>query len=355
MVLYTSPIDPHVHFRGQEYTQPFIKWGFEDAQAIGLAAVIEQPNPKPNLIDAVTITNRMSLANSYRGNILHKAHIGMTTNPNQVKGALDLLTRGNGLNSDKIFYVHSTGDLGLLDRDYTRWIWKLKVAKEYKGVSIGHFESENMFKSEFDPDIPITHSLRQNSIAELTKVNEQVIDAWNAGFQGTFYVAHASSPDTIDFLNAERSGTRKPPFRIVIEATPHHALLNWRDYSLHGNRVKMNPPLRDENMQKEIYERIHQGKVDVIGTDHAPHPLDKKDSLTNPVSGIPVLPIIPFFIQKLIKDGMKPDLLKRLFFDNANELFFQGRVQARKVEAEYDPSLWNKYGYNPFSRIDGTI
>ena len=44
---YVSPIDPHVHLRGDEYTTNFLEMGFDDARVVGLVAMIEQPNPQP--------------------------------------------------------------------------------------------------------------------------------------------------------------------------------------------------------------------------------------------------------------------------------------------------------------------
>ena len=39
--------------------------------------------------------------------------------------------------------------------------------------------------------------------------------------------------------------------------------------------------------------------------------------------------------------------------DEASEIF-DLNFKKRYVDIEYNPKLWEKYGYNPFSRIDGT-
>ena len=43
--------------------------------------------------------------------------------------------------------------------------------------------------------------------------------------------------------------------------------------------------------------------------------------------------------------------IKRVTFDTANELFFGGRIPEEQVNVEYDPTLWEKYGYNPFAKL----
>jgi len=68
METFLAPIDPHVHFRGTEYPdQNFMKEGFRDARAAGLVAVMEQPNPTPNLTSTDVIAKRIILGHKVRG------------------------------------------------------------------------------------------------------------------------------------------------------------------------------------------------------------------------------------------------------------------------------------------------
>jgi len=351
MPKYLAPIDPHVHLRGTEYPDHnFLEIGFKNAKAVGLSAVLEQPNPTPNLTTVDNIVTRKEYATAYRGHVKHNVHIGMTTNETQIRNALSALTkRQNDLISDKIFYVHSTGDMGLLDPELQKKIWEIKWETGYDGVSIGHFEDESEFSDlEFDPENPLTHSLKQNRGSETTQVERQIENAKNANFKGTFYIAHCSNPETIDFIESERPHL---PFEVVVEATFHHLFLNTTDYDIHKNGVKMNPPLRMPKHQESLLEHALAGRIQIIGTDHAPHPLEKKKS-DSPPSGIPALPFWPKGIELLRKNGMSQELLDNMTFHTANRLFNLG-LSPKKVEIEYKPSLWESYGYNPFSRVDG--
>lgn len=344
-------IDPHVHLRGEEYNTNYMKLGFEHAKKSGLIAIMEHPNPNPKLTNAENIRNRLKKGKRYRRKISHGIHMGITNDENQVRQALEAVQRGDcGLVSDKTFYVDSTGNMGILDEDFQKRLWEIKAEMGYKEVSIGHFEDEKEFNVKFNPEYPVTHSQRQNSGAELVQVERQVRNAMDAGFKGIFYVAHVSNPDTIYFL---RSMEGKVPFEIATEVTWHHMFLNTDDYLVHKNRVKMNPPLRFPNIQEELLEYVLSGKVTLIGSDHAPHDLTKKDHPKKPSSGIPAIPFWPKGVELLKRYGIKDRLLRQITFDNANRIFKLG-LEPKEITTQYDPSLWEAYGFNPFSRIDGS-
>lgn len=353
---FLTPIDPHVHMRGLEYGTPYAQWAIEDADSVGLAAILEQPNPKPWLVDSrALMARKRQITDIYEslwrdeavaGLPEYRAHIGMTTDYEQAVRAIQY-AKDHRL-AIKIFFVHSTGNMGILDEAYQRWLWQTIAMIGFEGPVIGHFELESAFQGEFDPANPVSHSKRQHENAELLQVVKQLENAKATGFRGIFYVAHASSPKTVNYLKStkDRGGL---PFEIVIEATFHHLLLNWDDYKIHGNRVKMNPPLRSPQSQKALLAQYLEGLIDVIGTDHAPHPVEAKDS-DKPPSGIPALPFWPRGIELLREAGASEDLIEKTTFYNANEVFGLG-LDPESIVREYDESLWDKYGFNPFSRL----
>jgi allantoinase len=62
-----------------------------------------------------------------------------------------------------------------------------------------------------------------------------------------------------------------------------------------GNRVKVNPPLRSRANRELLWERLAEGRIDVIGSDHTPWPLVTKDRLPvlEAASGAPSLDWYP--------------------------------------------------------------
>ncbi|KKN96829.1 hypothetical protein LCGC14_0164730 [marine sediment metagenome] len=354
---YVTPIDPHVHLRGLEYPDhSFMQWAIEDADAAGVAYLLEQPNPKPWLVKGHIIAERrvkfyklsrhLYDEGTISGDVSHKCHIGLTTDYEQAVAAILYAKAAD--TAIKIFFVHSTGDMGILNGAYQQWLWRTIAMIGFTGPVIGHFEMESAFQGKFDPDEPLSHSTHQHENAEIIQIVKQLKWAHEAGFAGTFYIAHASSPKTVNFADWYRHH-EKPPYKVVIEGTFHHLLLNWDDYAIHGNRVKMNPPLRSPASQEELLNQYLDGKIDVIGTDHAPHPVEAKDSSTPP-SGIPALPFWPRGIEILRERGASEDLILRTTFSNANEIFGLA-IEPETVEREYDITLWDKYGFNPFQRL----
>ena len=352
---YTRPIDPHVHLRGSEYKTDFLRIGLQHAADCELSCVLEQPNPVPQLISPLVIARRNHLAEEIMvdediSGLEHHCHIGLTTRPAQVEMALKAAkNREHGIRAAKAFWVHSTGDMGLLDPEYQKKVWEIAVAVGYDGPLIQHCEDEAHFTGDFIVSHPITHSIRQNTTSEYYQVARQLTNAAAAGFRGTFYVAHVSSPATVGFIKEFRSS--HPEMKIVMEACWHHFLLNTDDYKTHGNNVKMNPPLREPALQERMLEHVLRGDIQILATDHAPH--EPKD-LAKPASGIPGIPFWPKGIEILRRHGISETLLYEITFGNAKQVFGLDCVP-KKTVATYDPSMWEPYSFNPYSRIDGTL
>ena len=368
MVRYLSPIDPHVHLRWNEYpNHDFMQWGFDDARAVGLRAVIEQPNTEPALTTFETISERIKLVDRFRRNVVHAIHIGLTPNLHQQRTAMALvMLRGDVLDrivSTKTFYVRSTksGEIEIVDPDYQKYSWENKARFRYEGPDVGHFEDGELFVEKFDPNNPKTHSLRQSPEAEVSQVDRQLNFAHESGYRGRIVILHTSTYDTIDFVD-DFNKRVNPDFKVYFEVTPHHMFLNSdEDYDFmqkhygNGNLVKMNPPLRTREIQERLLHYVLQGRVDIIGTDHAPHPIERKKDSLNPASGIQGKPIWPFVVRRLYEEDIRQKILDNLIFHNSNNIYFHGRLKPRTVEVEYNPTLWEKYGFNPFSRIDETL
>ena len=360
MVKYLRVIDPHVHLRWNEYpNHDFMKLGFRDMKKVGVGAVILEPNTTPALTDWTVIAEYLQRAKEHQGSIATFAHISLTNDEQQVKTALHTINAGmQGIRSDKTFYADSTGDTGVKSWDDHAMLWRTKRIEHYTGVSTGHFENENLFVAEYRPELPLTHNWRRPGVSEVTQVEAQLRLAYDNRFGGTFYVNHVSSPDTVHLVeNVRKSMARwgKHSFPIALEITWHHMFLNHDHiFALGplGNLLKMNPPLRSPEEQQALLGMVLAGRFDCIGSDHAPHPFETKSG-KNPKSGIPALPFIPRGIELLRQVGIKDETLDSLIFRNANTLF-NLEIEPEIVDTEYDPSLWEAYGWNPFSAVDGT-
>ena len=63
---------------------------------------------------------------------------------------------------------------------------------------------------------------------------------------------------------------------ITAEACPHHLLFNIDDYARLGTLVQMNPALKTQADNEQLWQALRDGRVQVIATDHAPHTLEEK-------------------------------------------------------------------------------
>jgi dihydroorotase len=110
------------------------------------------------------------------------------------------------------------------------------------------------------------------SISESTMIAR---DAAIAGYeQGRIHIQHLSARESV----AAVAEAKARGVRITAEVSPHHltlthvAILDRLD-----TRLKMNPPLREEEDRLALIEGLRDGTIDCIATDHAPHAREEKE------------------------------------------------------------------------------
>ena len=64
---------------------------------------------------------------------------------------------------------------------------------------------------------------------------------------------------------------------VTAEVTPHHLLLTDDLASSYDPVYKVNPPLRTESDVHALREALADGTIDIVATDHAPHPTEAKE------------------------------------------------------------------------------
>ena len=87
-----------------------------------------------------------------------------------------------------------------------------------------------------------------------------------------YHVLHVSCAKTVHLIqNAKAEG-----LRVTAEVSPHHLFFNTETIDGDNSSFKMNPPIRNKNDQKALWEGLTEGVIDFVATDHAPHELLKK-------------------------------------------------------------------------------
>ena len=93
--------------------------------------------------------------------------------------------------------------------------------------------------------------------------------------------------------------------RITAEACVPHLLFCDRDYTTFGARIKCNPSIKTPEDRDALRKALSGNRIDVIGTDHAPHLLHEKEGgALKAVSGIPFIQFSLVSIFELVKDGI---------------------------------------------------
>jgi len=108
--------------------------------------------------------------------------------------------------------------------------------------------------------------------AEETIVGRDCALAREAGAK--LHVCHVSSARTIEVLRAAKA----QGVRVSAEVTPHHLLLTDAALTSYDPVNKVNPPLRTGEDTKAMRAALAEGVIDVVGTDHAPHAAQYKDT-----------------------------------------------------------------------------
>ncbi len=64
---------------------------------------------------------------------------------------------------------------------------------------------------------------------------------------------------------------------MTAEVTPHHLLLTDELVRSYDPIYKVNPPLRTADDVAAVREGLADGTIDIVATDHAPHPMEDKE------------------------------------------------------------------------------
>lgn len=87
------------------------------------------------------------------------------------------------------------------------------------------------------------------------------------------HICHLSSARAVELVRWGKSQGA----RISAEATPHHLFLTQEEVRGRDPLFKVNPPLRSQKDVEAVQAGLADGTIDLVGTDHAPHPHRLKD------------------------------------------------------------------------------
>lgn len=108
-------------------------------------------------------------------------------------------------------------------------------------------------------------------VAEESIIARDVMLAETLGSR--IHVCHLSTARSVEIVRwAKARG-----IAVTAEVTPHHLLLTDETARTYNPVYKVNPPLRTQSDVEALREALIDGTIDIIATDHAPHPAEAKE------------------------------------------------------------------------------
>jgi len=109
------------------------------------------------------------------------------------------------------------------------------------------------------------------AVAEEAIIARDVLLAQHVGAR--LHVCHVSTAGSVEVVRwAKARG-----ILVTAEVTPHHLLLDEQLAAGYDARFKVNPPLRRAEDVLALRAALADGVIDIVATDHAPHPIEAKE------------------------------------------------------------------------------
>ena len=279
--LYLIPgvIDDHVHFREPGLTQKAtIATESRAAAAGGVTSYMEMPNTVPQTTTLKALKEKYAIA--AKDSLINYSFFFGATNSNVGEFAKLNAKRVCGI---KLFMGSSTGNMLVDRREELEKIFaeakrlELPVAVHCEDGSIITANSKRI-KEEAgeDPDVKY-HPLIRSAEAcyESTKCAVELAKKFGTQLN----VMHISTARELELLGDSN---------ITAEVTPAHLTFCDKDYARLGTKIKCNPAIKSEEEREALRQAVADGRIDLIGTDHAPHlPQDKVGGALKAASGMP--------------------------------------------------------------------
>ncbi|MER7734411.1 dihydroorotase [Streptomyces erythrochromogenes] len=109
------------------------------------------------------------------------------------------------------------------------------------------------------------------AVAEESIIARDVLLAEHVGSR--VHICHLSTAGSVEIVRWAKSRG----IDVTAEVTPHHLLLTDELVRSYNAVYKVNPPLRTERDVTALREALADGTIDIVATDHAPHPHEDKD------------------------------------------------------------------------------
>ena len=300
-------IDTHVHFRDPGLTHKAdMQSESKAAIAGGVTSFIDMPNTQPQTTTIAEWQAKMDHAaqTSYAN---YACYLG-ATNEN-----LDELLAADytQVPAVKLFMGSSTGNM-LVDDEHSL----MRLFTEVPALIAVHCESEAQIKAnkakylqEVGEDLPVEyHSLIRDD--EVCFQSTALAVSMARKYDTRLHVMHISTEKELALFDGDKALKDK---KITAETCPHYLLLCDEDYARYGSLIKCNPALKHASDKSAVLAALKAGRIDTLGSDHAPHLLSEKQG--NALTAVSGCPSVQFNLLLLLEMSRENALAKSLIVE----------------------------------------
>lgn len=261
-------VDLHTHLRepGREDSET-VDTGTRAAAAGGFTAVHAMANTDP-VADTAGVVEQVWRLGAEAGHCdVHP--VGAVTVGLDGQRLAEL-----GAMADSAARVRVFSDDGRCVHDALLMRRALEYVKAFDGVIAQHAQEPRLTEDAQMNEGTMSGALGLRgwpAVAEEAIIARDVLLTEHVGSR--LHVCHVSTAGSVDLIRwAKARG-----IDVTAEVTPHHLLLTDELVATYDPVYKVNPPLRTADDVRALREGLADGTIDVVATDHAPHPAEGKD------------------------------------------------------------------------------
>ena len=261
-------VDLHTHLRepGREDSETVASGSLAGAKG-GFTALSAMANTFPVADTAGVVEQVFRLGQS--SGLCDVFPIGAVTQGLQGKQLAELGAMANSAAKVRVF-----SDDGNCVSDPMVMRRALEYVKQFKGVIAQHAQDPALTSDAQMNEGIVSSQLGLKgwpAVAEEAIVARDILLADHV--QSRLHICHLTTAGGVEIVRwAKARG-----INVTAEVTPHHLLLT-DDYAKSYDPVfKVNPPLRTMKDVMALREGLADGTIDIVATDHAPHPTEAKE------------------------------------------------------------------------------
>ena len=319
-------IDDHVHFREPGLTEKAdIDTESRAAAAGGVTTFFDMPNTKPQTTTLEALEEKFALARQ-KSHVNYSFFYGATNDNADTFPQLDI----HRIPGIKLFMGSSTGNMLVDRREALERIFSSTPLPLMAHCEDTEIINRNMAKAkeEYGDDPSVAHHPEIRSVEACYESTKLAVELARK-YQTRLHIAHLTTAKELEYLTRGQSPCEVrlteglSPCEVTAEATVSHLYFSDRDYARLGTRIKCNPAIKSERDREALQQALSDGRITVIGTDHAPHLLSQKEGgCAKAASGMPMIQFSLVTMLELVDRGvLSLERLVELMCHNPARLF----------------------------------